>query len=84
MPRLTNLCLLAGATRQARVSAVEQLQEDTIMLQIYIEQYKEAIARSDTKTANRIERELASLGMDKSTLRLLANSLNKGSHHDCI
>lgn len=54
------------------------------MLQIYIEQYKEAIARSDTKTANRIERELASLGMDKSTLRLLANSLNKGSHHECI
>ena len=44
------------------------------MLQIYIEQYKEAIARSDTKTANRIERELASLGMDTATLKILVNT----------
>ena len=43
------------------------------MLQIYIDQYKDAIAKGDNKTARRIERELASVGMDAATLKILLN-----------
>ena len=44
------------------------------MLTEYIKRYKKAIAEGDEKTMRRIERELASLGMDAYTLKTLAKS----------
>ena len=44
------------------------------MLTDYIEQYKKAIATDDKKTMQRIERELAALGMDARTLKMLAKT----------
>lgn len=44
------------------------------MLQIYLDQYKDALAKGDEKVARRIERELASLGMDATTLKILVNN----------
>ncbi len=44
------------------------------MLTDYIEKYKKAAAAGDKKTMNRIERELASLGMDALTLKMLVKS----------
>lgn len=41
------------------------------MLADYIEQYREAMANGDKKTMREIERELAKLGMDRMTLRML-------------
>ena len=45
------------------------------MLTNYIELYKKAIAENDKKTMRRIERELAALGMDVCTLKMLAKSI---------
>ena len=45
------------------------------MLTDYIEMYKKAIAENDKKTMRRIERELATLGMDVCTLKMLAKSI---------
>ena len=44
------------------------------MLQIYIDQYKKAIAISDKRTARCIEKELAALGMDLATLKTIVAS----------
>ncbi len=45
------------------------------MLDEYINQYIDAVLAKDTKNKSRIEKELASLGMDKTTLLILANEL---------
>ena len=45
------------------------------MLTDYIELYKKAVEENDKKTIRRIERELAALGMDVCTLKMLANSI---------
>ena len=47
------------------------------MLQLYIDEYKEALRRGDKKTAARIERELQSIGMDAATLKYLASKNRK-------
>ena len=47
------------------------------MLQIYIDQYKEALRLGDEKLVGRIERELASLGMDTATLQYLTSKTGK-------
>lgn len=44
------------------------------MLTDYIEKYKKAVAEDDKKTIRRIERELATLGMDAGTLKMLAKA----------
>ena len=51
------------------------LEGGTAMLTDYIEMYKKAIAENDKKTMRRIERELATLGMDVCTLKMLAKSI---------
>ena len=45
------------------------------MLDEYINAYIDAAISKNTKEAKRIERELATLGMDKITLTILANEL---------
>ena len=45
------------------------------MLSDYIEMYKEAMKKNDEKEMKRIEKDLASLGMDRITLRLLAKEV---------
>ena len=47
------------------------------MLEEYIINYEKAIAEKDWKTVSRIERELASLGMDKMTLSILVEERKK-------
>lgn len=42
------------------------------MLGDYIKMYKEAMAKGDEKEMKRIEKDLAQLGMDRMTLRMLA------------
>lgn len=49
------------------------------MLADYIEQYKEAMANEDKKTMREIEKDLAKLGMDRMTLRLLVEQ--KGTNN---
>lgn len=41
------------------------------MLEDYISEYEAALEEKDWKAVSRIERELASLGMDKMTLSVL-------------
>ena len=41
------------------------------MLSEYIEAYKEALKNKDEKQQERIERDLAKLGMDRFTLQIL-------------
>ena len=41
------------------------------MLHDYISQYEQAITAGDDKTAQHIERELSSIGMDVATLKAL-------------
>lgn len=45
------------------------------MLDEYIKAYKEAMQTGDEKEMKRIERDLASLGMDRMTLRMLAKEI---------
>lgn len=45
------------------------------MLGEYIEQYKKAMEEGDKKEMERIEKDLAKLGMDKMTLMLLAKEV---------
>lgn len=45
------------------------------MLDEYINAYIDAAISKNTKEAKRIEKELATLGMDKITLTILANEL---------
>ena len=45
------------------------------MLTDYIEKYRKAVAEDDKKAMRRIERELASLGMDARTLKILEKSI---------
>ena len=47
------------------------------MLQIYIDQYKEALRLGDEKLVRRIERELVALGMDAATLQYLTSKTGK-------
>lgn len=47
------------------------------MLTDYIKQYIDAVQEYDTENMRYIERELASLGMDKITLMLLAQEMIK-------
>ena len=47
------------------------------MLNDYIKQYIDAVQKYDTDNMRRIEKELASLGMDKMTLMLLAQEMIK-------
>lgn len=49
------------------------------MLEDYIRQYEEALKKGDEKTKRRIEKELASLGMDLMTLRILVRERKKGA-----
>lgn len=42
------------------------------MLSDYIKAYKQAMEQNNTKEMERIERKLASIGMDRYTLRILA------------
>ena len=49
------------------------------MLQLYIDEYKEALRRGDRKTIARIERELQSIGMDSATLKYLVAKSRKDS-----
>ena len=42
------------------------------MLSDYIEAYKEALKNKDKKQQEKIERDLAKLGMDRFTLQILA------------
>lgn len=46
-----------------------------IILSDYIEAYIKAKQNDDKKTMERIEMELATLGMDKATLNILANEI---------
>lgn len=42
------------------------------MLQIYVDQYKEAVRRGETETAARIAKELGAFGLDRFTLLVVA------------
>ena len=45
------------------------------MLSDYINDYKKAMEANNEKEMRRIEKELASLGMDKMTLQMLAKEI---------
>ena len=47
------------------------------MLNDYINDYNDAVQKHDKKTMLHIERELASLGMDKKTITVLAKEMIK-------
>ena len=47
------------------------------MLEQYMDEYESAVAARDWKAVSRIEKELASLGMDKITLSVLINERKK-------
>ena len=47
------------------------------MLNDYITAYIKARKENDKKSMQKIENELASLGMDKSTLKVLADAIEK-------
>lgn len=47
------------------------------MLEEYLQEYEKAVAEKDWKEVSRIERELASLGMDKLTLSVLMKERKK-------
>lgn len=48
------------------------------MLNDYIDAYVNAIKNEDTVTQRQIEKELATLGMDKYTLQIIANEKING------
>ncbi len=45
------------------------------MLQDYIDAYEVAIRKGDKKAAEKIEKDLARLGMDKATLMLIVGEI---------
>ena len=47
------------------------------MLEEYIADYEKALSEKDWKKVSRIERELASLGMDKMTLNVIVEERKK-------